>query len=59
MITYSHKNILKIKVLLDGRIIGKIKPTEHGWAYWPKNSKNHGEIFKNIQLVKNSLEADN
>ena len=44
-----------IKVRLDGKYCGDIKPLAHGWVYYPKGNKEHGEIFKTIQEVQDSL----
>lgn len=48
----------KVTVKLDGKIIGHIQEKNGGFAYFPKGSKDHGEIFSSISDVKKSLEED-
>lgn len=47
-----------MKVLLDGKIVGQIKTVFGGFSYFPKGSKTGGELFKTINLVKQSLENE-
>jgi hypothetical protein len=57
MITYKSSSKEAIIVLLNGKHAGLIQRKE-GFAYFPKNSKTSGEIFKTIEEVKKSLEQD-
>lgn len=64
MITYvdkTSKNIFSnnhVVVKLDGKSIGKIIQVDNGFQYFPNNSKNGGEIYPNVNDVKQSLEAE-
>lgn len=64
MITYefvenTNHDILKIKVKLEKRLIGQIEPVKGGgWQYFPKGSKQGGEIMKSYVLVQKSLETE-
>ena len=51
------EHMKEIKVKLDGKICGSIKPTSGGFHYIPKGkNKNYaGETFKTIGEVQNSL----
>lgn len=51
MITYEYTETVK----LDGKIIGHIKQKDNGFAYFPKGSKNSGEVFSSVDKVKLSL----
>jgi hypothetical protein len=47
-----------IPVKYLGKLVGKIKPVEGGWQYFPLNHKQGGEIYPTIQSVQKSLEFD-
>lgn len=49
----AAKTTLKVK--LDGKYCGDIKPSGDGWAYFPKGKKTGGEVFKSTQEVQDSL----
>lgn len=55
MITY----IENIKVFLDKKHVGNIKTLAGGYAYFPKGSKTHGQIYQSVEKVKCSLEFFN
>lgn len=59
MIKYKKDNT-NIAVLLDGKIVGSIRPVAGGYRYFPrgKGEKFAGEVFKTIQQVKESLESE-
>lgn len=46
----------QVIVKMDEKISGTIKSIGGGFAYFPKNSKDHGEILKSIEAVKATLE---
>ncbi len=53
---YTEGNMdAPLKVRLDGKYCGDIKPVKDGWAYYPKDKKDHGEVFSTIQDVQDSL----
>jgi len=58
MITYKAGKPGITKVLLEGKIVGEIRAIERGkyFQYFPKGGGTGGQIFSNIQAVKNSLE---
>jgi len=48
-----------INVFLEGKKVGCIKLIpNHGFTYYPKGSKQHGEVFDTISDVKASLEQE-
>lgn len=60
MITYRRINGKKyhLHVLLEGRIVGSIRPVLDGFKYFPKHSPNGGDRFATIDEVKESLKSD-
>lgn len=69
MITYEfakrdlEENASKPKglvvVLLDGKVVGKIRPMdEGGYAYQPKNAGVVGETFPTLRACQKSLEME-
>ena len=44
------------RVKRDGKVIGEIKPVERGFAYFPKGSREHGEILGSIQQVQKQVQ---
>jgi hypothetical protein len=60
MIEYSmgeRATKVTLKVKLDGKYCGDIKPVGDKWAYFPKGKKEHGEIFSTTSEVQNDLEG--
>lgn len=51
-ITYSDN----VTVYLDGKAVGEIRSVVGGYQYFPKGSKNGGELLRTIEMVKASLE---
>lgn len=47
-----------IKVKMDGKHIGDIRPVDRGYAFFPKGSKISGDVFPTISAVERSLEAE-
>jgi hypothetical protein len=45
-----------LKVKLDGRHVGEIRKVEKGFQYYPKDSKNGGDIFDSVSRVQDSLQ---
>lgn len=68
MITYKKKDDSKKdsaeKVLLDGKVVGVIRPIKNDfdggvkWQYVPKGQKVGGGTFATIEECKRSLESD-
>ncbi len=54
------ENMKEIKVRLDGKICGSIKPTTGGWHYIPKGQPKSraGNTFKTISEVQRDLKDD-
>lgn len=46
-----------VKVTMDSKYIGDIRPWENGYAFFPKGSKIVGDMFPTIALVIQSIEA--
>jgi hypothetical protein len=47
-----------VVVLLDKRVVGKIRPMDNGgYAYQPKNAGVVGETFPTLRACQKSLEA--
>jgi hypothetical protein len=44
MVTFENKDTY-IKVKLDDKHAGDIKEVTDGYAYFPKGSKRHGDVF--------------
>lgn len=44
-----------LKVRSDGRICGEIRKVDNGYQYYPKGSKNGGDVFSTVQSVQRSL----
>jgi len=55
MLKYTHKPSGKIKVLLDGRVVGEIRKVNGGYQYFPKGQKVGGEVFQSWGQVQRSL----
>jgi len=55
MITYIETKG-KITVKLDNKIVGHIKHVIGGYQYFPVGNKNGGTIFKDLAMLKKSLE---
>ena len=48
-----------VVVILDGKIVGKIRPVdEGGYAYQPKNAGVAGETFPTLRECQKSLETE-
>lgn len=45
-----------LKVRLDGKYCGDIKPVEGGWRYFPKGQKEGGARFETVNQIQKSLE---
>ena len=45
-----------VVVLLDNRVVGKIRPVEGGYQYVTKNNS-LGEVFSTLRACQKSLEA--
>ncbi len=58
MIEYIKKPFGIIKVKLDGKLTGEIRPTVGGFRYWP-TPKTCGHLFKTLKECKESLEDTN
>lgn len=46
-----------VKVRLDGKHCGEIRPVEGGWQYFPKGQRIGGDVLPTISAVQRSLEA--
>jgi len=57
MITYKTLPNGNVKVYLDNKFVGTIKPISQSFAYYPQGSKTAGEILPTIAAVKATLEA--
>jgi hypothetical protein len=55
-ITYETRND-GVTVYLGRKVAGTIKAVPGGWTYYPKKSKQHGDIFIKLQQVKQSIEG--
>lgn len=44
-----------VTVLLDGKVVGKIKCSPRGYKYFPKGSRVGGEWFSTLIACKQSL----
>lgn len=47
----------EIKVYLAGKKAGEIRKVKTGWQYFPKGSKNGGDVFPSKLEAKRSLET--
>jgi hypothetical protein len=47
-----------VVVILEGKIVGKIRPVEGGYAYQPKNAGVVGETFSTLRACQKSLEVE-
>jgi hypothetical protein len=52
----SSKDVMRVK--LDRKIVGVIRIVEGGYAYFPKGSKEGGEVFKSVREVQLDLEGE-
>jgi hypothetical protein len=43
-------------VILDKKVVGRIKRVDGGWQYFPKGQSTGGDIFPSVGLCKQSLE---
>lgn len=55
MITYIETKG-KITVKLNNKIVGHIKNVSGGYQYFPAGNKNGGNVFKDLGMLKKSLE---
>lgn len=44
-----------LKVKLDGKYVGDIKPVNGGYQYFPKGRNIGGDVYPSIDLCKKSL----
>lgn len=44
-----------VRVRVDKRISGEIRPVDGGWQYFPKGQKTGGEVFKTMDECQKSL----
>ena len=51
----QSKDVMRVR--LSRKIVGVIQIVEGGYAYFPKGSKQGGEVFKDVREVQQSLEA--
>jgi len=61
MIQYHDAGGGEHVVQLDNKTVGTIKPTQGGYAYFPKGSgrnRTQGETFRTVGEVKRSLEEE-
>lgn len=60
MITYKHKYHQKVTVKMDGKTVGSIILTGHGWQYRPKGATSAlwGPYFKSLSEIKKDLEGE-
>jgi hypothetical protein len=62
MIKYKKIGDLNYHVFLDNKKVGSLRiasdSQKTGWAYFPTESDNHGDIFIDIRDAKKSLEMD-
>lgn len=54
MITYRNNDILK--VFLNGRRVGSIRPVAGGYSYFSYDLDEGGDVFLTVEEVKKSLE---
>ena len=47
-----------VVVLLEGKVVGKIRPMHPGYAYQPKNAGVVGETFPTFRECQRSLESE-
>lgn len=58
-ITYTRiEKSDSIRVLLDGKVTGTIRPQYPGYAYVPRGNGGQGETFPTLEECKRSLEED-
>jgi len=55
-ITY-HPRLDCLRVRLDGKLVGEIRPRQNGYRYYPKGCPSPGEWFPTIETIKGSLES--
>ena len=48
---------LYLSVLLDGKKVGEIRKVKGGFQYFPKGSKNGGDVIPQLIDLKKQLEA--
>lgn len=55
------RNDCVIRVRLDGRVVGAIKPVSEnkakGWQYFPKGQEDGGDVFKTVAECQRSVEG--
>jgi hypothetical protein len=57
--TFHHfPNNSDVDVLLEGRIVGRIRYTVQGWQYVPKGQQDGGEMFPTLYDCKKSLSTE-
>ena len=55
-IAYKWTTVAEVEaVFLEGKKVGEIKKVVGGWQYFPKGSKQGGDIFKKISECEDSL----
>jgi hypothetical protein len=54
----GRRGTWRVNVKLDGKVIGSIRIVQGGFTYFPRNSRQHGEVFKSVAEVQRSLESD-
>lgn len=58
-VTNSNQAVIKVKVKLNGKMVGSINPViGGGWQYFPSGQKKGGDVMKSITLVQKSLESE-
>lgn len=55
-ISYATSMFGTTYVFLDGKRVGSIQHKESGYQYFPKNSREGGEVFSTLADCKRSLE---
>ena len=53
---YGEEKNSPVKVKLDGRLIGEIRPVKGGYMYFVKNTKYKGDVYPTIRACQKSLE---
>lgn len=59
----THKKVPwaknEIRVCLDKRLVGSIRPIDSGYAYFPRADNTiHGDIFPHSAQVQKSIESE-
>ena len=56
MVTFESITVIRVK--LDKKHVGDIKEVTGGYAYFPKGSKKHGDIFPSQIAVMADVKGD-